>query len=237
MGLIMRKFNLSLDDMSPHPNAGLGFESIKWCDKLIIKYPDIKIDLFVPARYARLGQKSYNLVDHPDWVAQLNSLPTNYRINLHGFYHRRSKKDFAWHDAPKSNNNEWERLTFRQAECIMSKTERDFRRAGVVYERVFRPPGWHIGRAAVQFLTDQGFVIAGNDRYYKMHASVKNIKWVSCSWDLIEPAPNAGKDIYAFGHTSDWTNNYMNEERFNKINKLLESEGFKFVFISAGANK
>src|SRR5690348_13909004 len=114
---MLKKFNLSLDDMSPHPRAGLDFESIKWCDKLIETYPAMKINLFVPAAYGRLGEPSYNISDdeNHEWAEKLKVLPDNYRINLHGYKHRRSRKDWDFHRGIESNNNEWENLTYDQA--------------------------------------------------------------------------------------------------------------------------
>ena len=64
----MNIFNLSLDDMSSHPQAGLNFESIYWCEKLIVQFPDIKINLFVPAKYARLGQRYYDISSYSKWA-------------------------------------------------------------------------------------------------------------------------------------------------------------------------
>ena len=56
------------------------------------------------------------------------------------------------------------------------------------------------------------------------------MKWVSYNWDMTKECKVTG-DVIAYGHTSNWTNNYINEDRFNLIIDLLESDKFEFKFI------
>ena len=228
----MRKFNLSLDDLAPHPNTGANFESIYWCDKLIEDFPNIKINLFVPASYARLNEIYYNLSDYSDWVSKLNALPNNYRVNLHGYRHRRWVKDFYMHKKyPPSNNDEWQFLNFQYAYNIGKLMIEEFNRAGVKYEPTFRPPGWKISKEAIKALEALGIkCFAGSAEYYEKHKSHLNTRWVSFNWDLaFSDAPKG--NIIAYGHTSNWTNNYMNEDRYNLIKNTLNSDNFDFRFI------
>jgi predicted deacetylase len=224
----MRRFNLSLDDMSPHKRAGIGFESIYWCDRLIEKYPDIKINLFVPAGYCRLGENPNYLSDNLEWVERVNNLAReNYRINFHGLYHRRTG-DPKHHN---SNNDEFQFLNKPQAEKIISRIIKEFDTAGLRYEKTFRAPGWKMSESVAGVLAERGFIIAGNDQYYNIISKkFKNIKWVNYNWDLTGPC-NIDGDIVAYGHTSDWTNNYMNKERFVLIDDVLQQDDFDYVFI------
>ena len=220
------KFALSLDDYCPRPNTN----NLYWANKLVEKFPDIKIDLFVPAAYCRLNdQKPYLLTEYIDWVEQLKSLPKNYKINLHGLYHRRSKRDFEWHDGIESNNNEWENLTYKQAAFLLDSIEDIFNKIDLKHAKVFRPPGFHINAASVKLLTDRNYIIAGNEKYYRKYKDIPNLKWAHCNWDLITELPK--NDVYAFGHTSDWTNNYLNEDKYNKIVEVLNNNNYEFCFI------
>jgi len=228
----MKKFNLSLDDMSPHKKAGLNFESIKWCDRLIEDYPDIKINLFVPAAYARLGDSPAFLSNFPDWVERVESFPDNYSIGLHGMFHRRKTSDHGFHNkrAP-SNNDEFQFLDEHQTQTILDEIIKEFNKAGLYFDKVFRPPGWKISISAAKILTKNGFVIAGDDKYYgllKKH--VPQMEWVSYNWDLTGSCEPKG-DIAAYGHTSEWTNNYFNKERYELIARALDKERFDFRFI------
>ena len=232
MGAGMKKFNLSLDDFNPHPGSGFYFESIWWCDKLIEKYPEIKIDLFVPGGFARLNDPSpFFLSKYPKWVEKVKRLPSNYRINLHTYNHRRSRKDFKWHRGVESANNEWENLTYNEAVILLNLIEDEFKKVGLTYSNVFRPSGWHIGCEAAKLLTKRGYIIAGDTKYYKvLKDKVPGMKWVSYNWDMTGPCKVKG-DVVAFGHTSEWCNNYMNRIRYNLIVSLLDSDKFDFRFI------
>lgn len=222
----MRKFSLTLDDFSCHPNSGLRFESIKWCDKLVEKYPQIKIDLFTTIALWRLDDKvpSY-ITNNPEWISFVKSLsPKNYRIDLHGYFHRRT-------DGGYSNNDEFECLGYYTAKSIIDSCIKVFEKVGIEYHKCFRPPGWKISADAAQVLSEMGFVIAGNDKYYQiLRNQVKDLKWISYNWDMTGPC-NVSGDIIVFGHTSNWTNNYMNEDRFNLVDAVLSKEEFDFVFI------
>lgn len=241
-----RKFNLSLDDLSPHPRAGLNFESIGWCDKIIENFPELKINLFVPAAYTRLGDdKAYYISQDKDWLEKLKKLsPDNYRINVHGMFHRRISKAHG-----NSNNDEWQYLGYSSAEILRNHMAAEFVKAGLykygapankmhpLFRPTFRPPGWKISRGAVQALQSpfsdgaNGVnCFAGSKEYYEKVKDVLRVKWVSYNWDLTGPCKETG-DVVAYGHTSDWTNNYMNEERYKLLKDFLDNEEVEFRWI------
>lgn len=222
----MVNFNLSLDDFSPHPRAGLDFKAIRQCNRLIVKYPDIRINLFVPAAYCRLGEKPCFLSDNLTWVDQVKHLPNNYRINLHGLYHRRTGGT-----KPVSNNDEWQFLNYSEAVHKMSEMTNEFEIVGLDYHKTFRPPGWKISVGSARAFTEKGFLIAGNTEYFNtINTKVSGLNWVSYNWDMTAPC-KVDRDVIAYGHTSDWTNNYMNDERYNLIDFLLSSSSFEFKFL------
>jgi predicted deacetylase len=221
---MVRKFSLSLDDMSPHENAGLDFESIKWCDKIIEAYPTVKINLFVPAAYCRLGEQPCYLSANREWVEKLKALSTNYRINFHGLHHRRTDKKH-----PASNNDEFQFLDAAQADLIIQAMVHEFEVTGINYTMTFRPPGWKISKEACKKLAEWGFdYLAGAKEWESVKGDTK-IKWVNYNWDLLTAPPDG--DVIAYGHTSNWTTNYMNEERYNTIMNFLKDKEFDFRFI------
>lgn len=231
----MAKFNLSLDDFSPHPRAGLNFECIEWCNKLIDRFCFVKINLFTPTSYCRLGEEPCHLNLHEEWLEKVRGLPEeHYRINLHGIYHRRSAVDYKAHSPkPASNNDEWQFVNEAQASVMAEHMMSAFDRTGIKYHKTFRPPGWKISRGAVKGLQSWGVsCFAGSDEYYHRVKDVllPETRWISYNWDLTGPC-NIEGDIVAYGHTSDWTNNYMDETRYNLICDLLSSGNFEFKFI------
>lgn len=211
--------------MSPHKNAGLNFESIKWCDKLIETYPAIKVNLFVPAAYCRLGEEPCYLTSNREWVGKLKALSSNYRINLHGYKHRRTDGKH-----PNSNNDEFQYLNLEQADKIIRAMVHEFEATGLNYTMTFRPPGWKISKDACKKLAELGFdCIAGAKEWESSKGDTK-IKWVNYNWDLLTEPPKDG-NVVAYGHTSNWTTNFMNEERYNTIMKFLQDKQFEFAFI------
>jgi hypothetical protein len=221
----MRKFNLSLDDFSPHKKSGLNFESIYWCNKLIEKWPSIKIDLFTPAAYCRIGEDPCYLTKHPAWVNEVNALPNNYRINMHGLFHRRTDGKH-----PDSNNDEFQFLKGEWAHAYINTMITEFNNSGLKYHKVFRPPGWKISFSSVRALMAKGFIIAGDEAHYQKFKDIKNLKWISYNYDMVGKIPTKSP-LIAYGHTSNWTNNYMDETRFNLLSNILDNSKFDFKFI------
>jgi len=214
----MTNFCLTLDDLSPHPRAGGDFKVLLNCDKLVKKYPNIKINLFLPAAYYRLkygNNVPYFLSNHPEWVNTINKLPKkNYRINYHGMYHVNKTKH-----GTGSNNDEWEFLNTASAAGLMNEMMCEFKVAGIKAHRTFRAPGWKISKEASKVLLQNGFKIACLEKRI---------------WDISHECDLIG-DIIAFGHTSDWAqkqpNNYLDQYSMVRIMKLLDSKKFDFKFI------
>lgn len=224
-----KRFNLSLDDYSPHPNAGLHHESIAWCERLIEKYGYVKINLFIPAAYCRLNENPRYLSQFQEWVDYVARLPEeHYRINLHGLFHRRIDGK-----NPDSNNDEFQFLKGTWTTNVITMMINEFDKVGLKYHKTFRPPGWKISHEAAQELTDKGFIIAGDDKYYSLYKDkIENLKWASYNWDMTKPYVwGKDPDVIAFGHTSNWTNNYLNKDRFELIDGVLRNDTYKFVFI------
>lgn len=224
---MMRKFNLSLDDFSPHPRAGLNFESIHWCDKLIERYPDIKIDLFIPVRYKRLSDKTAYCLDigQTEWCQRVQEFVkrANYSVCPHGVNHmREANKKY-----PASNNDEFQYIDEVTAQAKLGVIYYIFDKVGIKYDKVFRPPGWKLSVSAAKVLTKHDFIIAGNKEYYNiLKHRVPGMKWVSYNYDLVGAVP--GGDIVSYGHTSNWTNNYFNEQKYHLVCDILDSDEFEF---------
>lgn len=231
----MITFNLSLDDFSPHPRAGLDMKSIGWCNKLIDKYPGIRIDLFVPAAYCRLGEDPCRLTVSSKWAYKVKDLPDNYCINLHGMFHRRSAIDYKFHKKAASNNDEFQFLNNDQLGVLLNSIEKEFKDSGIKHSNILRPPGWKISKSATLGLISRGYKIAGNSEYFNNLSKIipnLNKHWINYNWDMIKPCIISSGDVVAYGHTSDWTNNYMNEGRYNLVLDFLdkhEEVDFKFI--------
>jgi hypothetical protein len=224
----MSIFSLSLDDQSPYPTAGLNFEAIDWCDKLIQRWPGVKIDLFVPAAYSRLTDKEPRfLSNYPDWIKRMNDLPDNYHINYHGYYHKRLSVKHG-----NSNNDEFQYLNRQQALTIVNHMMGEFQVAGLKAHKTFRAPGWKLSVDSANVLTELGFKIAGNKEYYdKLNGKVPGMQYSISNWDLNDDCVLSG-DVFACGHTSVWTTNYFNEKALDRVLRLLDLRPFDFYFLN-----
>ena len=221
-------FNLSLDDQSPHVKAGLNFEAVEWCLKLIERWPDLKVTLFIPAAFRRLGEEPHFLTQYPAWVARMNSLPThNFEFGTHSYYHSRLSVRYG-----NSANNEVEHTTYAETKLLVEHMIGEFDTAGLRHVGLYRAPGWHLGQPAAQALTDLGFTICGNQHYYGvLNGKVAGMKYVTSNWDCLSDCALAG-DVLACSHTSNWTTNYFDQAVYNKVVRLLESREFEFRFLS-----
>jgi hypothetical protein len=220
-------FNISLDDACPKSSCSPFPEVMVWCDKLIQRWPDIKIDFFTSAAYARLNEDPYFLTKYPDWVKQMNALPTkNFRINCHSYYHRRLSAKHG-----NSNNNEVEKTNEKETRVLVQHMIGEFEAAGLKYEKVFRPPGWHLGVPAAKVLTEMGFKIAGNQHYYDiLKSKVPEMKYVVSNWDMLNECKMDG-NVLSYGHTSNWTTNFFNKKVYDRVARLLESQEFGFKWL------
>lgn len=224
----MNYFNLSLDDQTPYKTAGLNFEAVKWCEKLIAHFPDIKIDLFTSAAYCRLNDREPRfLTQYPDWIKQMNNLSsTNFRVGCHGYYHCRFS---AKHQ--NSNNDEFQFLNESEAKVILEHMIKEFDASGLKYNKIFRPPGWKLSQPTAKVLTQMGFKIAGNKKYYDLlNGKVPGMKYIVSNWEMLDECKLTG-NVLACGHTSNWCKNFFNEEVYNKVIKLLNTKQFEFKFL------
>jgi hypothetical protein len=223
----MAIFSLSLDDVGPHPKCDPFPHVIDRCNKLIERWPGIKIDFFTSAAYARLNEEPYFLTQYPEWIKQMNELPAiNFRVNAHGYWHRRLSNKYG-----NSNNNEFEKTNEQETRILIEHMAGEFNAAGLKLERVFRAPGFHLGVEAVKVLREMGFVVAGNQQYEKLKDQVPGLKYITSNWDCLADCTLAG-DVLAVGHTSNWTPNYFGPEVYNKVVRCLETRPFTFRFLS-----
>ena len=221
-------FSLSLDDACPHPKCTPFSEVIFWCDKLIERWPNIKIDFFTSGAFARLNEEPYFLTQYPEWIQKANELQDkNYRFNCHSYYHRRLNTKYD-----NSNNNEVEKTNERETKIIINYMLDEFNNAGLKYNKVFRAPGFHIGVTAAKVLTEMGFKISGDQRYYDLLKNkVKEMHYMVYNWDINDEYKLTEGDVFAAGHTSSWTTNYFCQKTYNRVVRLLESRPFEFKFL------
>ena len=107
----MKKVNISIDDISPHPMSSV--KVLERCFEIIKIFPKAKFSLFVPIAYWRTIKPSIatnnalRIDMFPEFCKILSTLPEeNFELCYHGFYH----------GIPgKSDNDEFQYLNYNQA--------------------------------------------------------------------------------------------------------------------------
>lgn len=149
----MSLVNLSIDDISPHPQSSTAV--LKYCFKVIEKFPDVKFTLFVPVAYWRTQGPTSTLnplsIDRfPAFCDELKRLPkSNFELAYHGLYH----------GIPgKSNNDELQRVSLSEARGIIDTMKAIATNAGLIneFKGVLRPPAWRMSPDAFQACIEAG---------------------------------------------------------------------------------
>ena len=150
----MRKVNISIDDVSPHPLSGIGV--IEQCEKLRSQFPEIKFSLFIPAAYWRTVRESnkpdttssepYDLRKYPDFCSFLSNLPEeNYEFCYHGLFH----------GIPGvSNNDEFKNISYKKAKLKARQMKEIVNSSGLKFKNIFRPPAWRLSPGSFSALLE-----------------------------------------------------------------------------------
>ncbi len=234
----MNKLNISIDDVSPHPLSST--KVLKSCEKIIQRFPDVKISLFVPASYWRTVRQGVitNMplqIDLPlfkDFCEEIKNLDDkNFELCYHGFYH----------GIPGENdNNEFMYFNKKEATDRYNLIFQIIDSAGLKdkFKMVFRPPGWSISKESIQAARELGFkVLALNpEKKYKERSSFedekgKDVVYMTAAPPFfpLEVLPKT-EIVY---HACEWDKNYLGPELTDNLIKFLEeNEGkYQFAFI------
>jgi len=220
----MNKINISIDDISPHPNSSTNV--LKRCFEVIDKIPEVKFSLFVPVSYWRT-QKVNTITRHPlqinffpEFCDEIKNLPSeNFEICYHGFYH----------GIPgKSDNDEFQYLNYQQAierfdamfEVVkLSNLEN-------VFKKIFRPPAWRMSPEAIQAAKDSGIELLALSpkEYARSTYKSEDEKFPKVVYYNVNP-PFDPLKIYKqteiVYHACEWDKNYMSIDMTKELISFL----------------
>jgi predicted deacetylase len=240
---MMHKVNVSIDDVSPHPQSSLNI--IKNCSSLIEEFPEIKITLFVPVSYWRViptkkcpaTVQPYQIDLYPNFCNALKELPKeNFEIAYHGFHH----------GIPgKSNNDEFKELTMSEAEKAINAMFMIVERAGLkeFFKSYFRPPAWRLSKDAFLACASMGIELLAlsTDDYAKEIYSGAEKEYKDVVYYNVAPPL---KPLFLFEkteivyHACEWDGNYLSKSAADELKHFLCSkrEQIEFVFIKGLVN-
>jgi len=235
---MFNKINISIDDITPHPNASL--DVLDRCYELIGIFPDIKFTLFVPMAYYRtvpipshipMCESPMNIDNYPDFCKTLLDLPdSNFELGYHGLHHGIEKR---------SNNDEFRYLSYEDSFSKFKKMENIAEKAGIKDKMglVFRPPAWKMTPEAILAARDFGFRVLAlssesiySDGYCEEHLKKNDVVYANCYPPFAELKYFPKNEILY--HASEWDKNYLNREAVDDLVSFLGSlKDFDFCFI------
>lgn len=218
------RLNISIDDLSPHPNIGFGALN---CLQEIVNGYNIKVSLFIPTSVQRFGareKKHYMLEDFPEFVDRIKALPEKYfEVCYHGHKHGQKRK--------KSNNDEFRYLRYDEAIDILSRSKEIFDNVGIKVRPVLRPPGFWISKAAIKACAEFGIkVLALHDAKRYMRSYGKAAKRYKHTV-LPGAQPTKGDSIEIFYHAGSDQPDYFNKKQGIRLRKIIKRQRWSYIFM------
>ncbi len=224
-----RKINISIDDISPHPQSSLGV--LDRCFELIERFENIKFTLFVPIAYWRtVGQtatkKPLFIEENPKFCETLANLPSkNFEVGYHGYHH----------GIPGvSNNDEFKELDREQAIKVFSAMYNSVAVCGLenTFKPIFRPPAWKMSPESMLVAKDMGIEILAlspDDIYQGHDKKTPGVVY----YNAIPPYKplQAANEVWAVYHACEWDRNYLSVDMTRELIGFLRNEENKFCFM------
>jgi predicted deacetylase len=233
------KINISIDDVSPHPNSSISV--LDRCFELIDIFPDIKFTLFVPIAYWRTVKseiatpRPLQIDQFVDFCNALRLLPeNNFEICYHGLHH----------GIPgKSDNDEFQYLTYESAVEKFNLMFSIVKNANLdeKFKMIFRPPAWRMSPGAFDAAEKVGIqLLALSPKDYAQ--KIYDNKDKSSFWKdkVVYYHANPPFDplveretIEIVYHACQWDQNFLNNEKRSELERFLTSskERIEFCFI------
>jgi predicted deacetylase len=229
------KVNISIDDVSPHPQSSVNV--LNRCFELISEFPEIKFSLFVPVAYWRTvkpeiaTQKPLVIDQFPDFCKTLRELPaSNFEVCYHGLFH----------GIPGvSDNDEFQHLTEDRAVIKFENMFNVVSRANLknVFKPVFRPPAWRMSPGAILAAKKVGIrtlALSPKDyakaTYQSEEYSFPKVVYYNCN-PPFDPL-TAGQSVEIVYHACEWDKNYFSTELSSQLSLWLkEHKDIQYEFI------
>ena len=237
----MRKVNISIDDVSPHPASSI--RVTEQCLQILEKVPTAKFTLFVPTAYWRTipsppqskCERPLFLSAHPDFCDALRALPSeHFEIGFHGHHH----------GIPgTSNNDELRYVTLDDARSVYEAMMKEVDKAGLVtlFKRILRPPAWRLSPGAFDAAADYFDLLALNpgSAYEEIYAGrqhsdtwASRIVYQDASPPNV-PFPEKWDSLEIVTHACEWDRNFLSKDLADDIINLMIEQNAVGSFIGS----
>jgi predicted deacetylase len=229
----MHKVNISIDDVSPHPQSSI--KVLDRCFELIDIFPDIKFTLFIPSAYWRTKSQSTEsplwLSRFPDFCEKIRDLSLhNFEVGYHGYYH-----GIPHH----SNNSEFLYLSEEEALAKFALMIEEAKKAGLekAFQPIFRPPAFKLTSGTITAAKKMGIKILALHpamRYQEIYKKdTQGLKTVFATANPpFDPLDIKGETEIVY-HACEWDKNYLSAAFTEQLKVELEKyKGIKFCFMN-----
>ena len=234
----MYKFNISIDDVSPHPRSSLGV--LDRCNELLEFFPGMKFSLFIPTAYWRVSrpgtitERPLFLSEYPEFCDSIKSLPKeNFELGYHGHFHGK-----PWE---RSDNNEFYDIDYTHAKAVITAMLSEVDKAGLTgaFKPMIRPPNWRMSPAAFDACNDMGidlFALTDIPDRVESHEG-KNLVYRSVYSNYSPPnrSLKISEKCGVVFHACEWLKNYLDPEKAVEIKTFVEyyKNDIQFCFLES----
>lgn len=231
----MKKINISIDDVSPHPSSSTLV--LKQCFEILKYFNDVKFTLFIPMAYWRtIGETATSaplaISQFSDFCDELKALPKeNFELAYHGFYH----------GIPgKSNNDEFQSIDYDNALYVIEMMKMEAYKAGIFddFKRILRPPAWRMCPAAFEAAVDCGFslfALSPDDyalaTYGEIYKKLNHVMYNVCPPQKPLVLFDKTEIVY---HACQWDKNFLSEQLTKELIEFLKDKKGQYEFCFMG---
>ena len=225
----MRKVNISIDDVTPHPKSSINV--VDQCLRILERVPTAKFTLFVPTAYWRtvpsppdsVCERPLTLSDHPEFCDSLRRLPPEvFEIGFHGHHH----------GIPgQSNNDELSEISEDTARATYKKMIDEVERAQLtgIFKMILRPPAWRLSVGSFDAAQGVFDILALNPG--PVYESIYGGRQHSDFWrekvvyqDAAPPIinfPDEWESLEVVTHACEWDRNFLSKDLASDIINLM----------------
>lgn len=225
----MNYINISIDDVTPHPQSSV--RVLDRCYNLIKTFPNIKFTLYVPTCYTRKDQRSFNILDFPNFLNILSNLDNNnFELGYHGHYHG------VIHE---NSNNELMINDYDEAVARLKLMMNTIDEAGLRYTSVLRPPAWRMAPYCIQAAQDLGIQILtlskddyALETYQGKDKEFPKVVYYDCAPPFKPLILKQTTEIVY--HACEWDKSYLSLEKEKELTEFLTTNinSITFSFIN-----
>ena len=219
----MYKVNISIDDVSPHPDSST--KVLDRCFEILKEIPAAKFTLFIPLAYWRtIGATATTeplfINNFPEFLKTIKNLPKeNFEIGIHGLFHG---------VVGQSNNDEFKNPSKKRLNKILDVMYCEIKKSEIHFKNILRPPAWKISDETIREIKSRKpkTIFALHPEY---PVEVDKVVWCNVNPPFM-PLKLEEKTEIVY-HACEWDENYLSNKKTEELISFLKQDKIKFTFM------